>query len=571
MLIAGILVMGIMFGLYTPRATAQGVNDFVVNSFDANYAISDTAKLGALKTTETIDVTFSGQNHGILRAIPGRYNGHSTRLHVQSVTRDGQSEYFEIEAENNNEVLRIGDPEVYVTGKHTYQITYTQERVVQQKPDGSWEFFWDVNGDQWQQPFTKVTARISQVGKTLKATEAECYAGVQGSTEQNCTLAQDSSDIVVNANNLGPGQTLTIRAKTATSFQNLTFLDKVSDYKGAIVAVGGGLLFSIFPILVWFRKGRDFKGTGIVVPQFDAPLQLLPAEVGLLHDFELDARDVTATIIDLAVKKYIRIHEETNKVLMFESKEYTLELMQNDITALKPYEQELLQSLFSGHLEIGARVLLDSKAQTTLYKTVQKMQKTLMYTMKKDYKLFDGDGQKQLLIYAASTALIFLGIGIILQEPYAAFGFAITLAVTGLCAAFMIRRSREGVEALEHVKGLKLYLNVAEKDRLAKMQSTDRPYAEPSKTPELFEKLLPFAIALGVEKSWSKQFDPILTQPPDWYAGGNVAAFQAGALASSLSTMSNEINSSFTASTSSSGGASGSAGGGGGGGGGGGW
>lgn len=104
------------------------------------------------------------------------------------------------------------------------------------------------------------------------------------------------------------------------------------------------------------------------------------------------------------------------------------------------------------------------------------------------------------------------------------------------------------------------------------MQSVERPYAEPSKTVNLFESLLPYAVAMGVEKSWAKQFDDIYKEQPDWYQGSGT--FTGNRLASGLSSGIGAMNSSFSHSTSSSSSGSGGggfSGGGGGGGGGGGW
>jgi uncharacterized membrane protein YgcG len=156
------------------------------------------------------------------------------------------------------------------------------------------------------------------------------------------------------------------------------------------------------------------------------------------------------------------------------------------------------------------------------------------------------------------------------------------LVVGGLigivCWIAMDARTPKGVAAKEHAEGLKLYLNVAEKDRLEKLQGPDAAYApksaEPKKTVELFEKLLPYAMVLGVEKQWAEQFKDLYTTPPDWYSG-NWTAFNAAYLASSLNSgIGAAVNTAFSSPSSSSGsgfGGGGFSGGGGGGGGGGGW
>ena len=108
--------------------------------------------------------------------------------------------------------------------------------------------------------------------------------------------------------------------------------------------------------------------------------------------------------------------------------------------------------------------------------------------------------------------------------------------------------------------GLKDYINVAEKDRIAFHNA-------PEKNPELFEKLLPFAMALGVEKKWAEQFEGIYTQEPNWYHGGIYGAhFSATSFGSSLSNFSTSSGSTLSSSSSGGGGGVGGGGGGGGGG-----
>ncbi len=158
------------------------------------------------------------------------------------------------------------------------------------------------------------------------------------------------------------------------------------------------------------------------------------------------------------------------------------------------------------------------------------------------------------------------------------WGLAAGITILGVFFHFMAARTSKGVVANEHILGLKLYLKVAEKDRIKMLQSPDAPYAPksdaPRQTVDLFEKLLPYAIVLGVEKEWAGKFKDIYTSPPDWYAG-NYAAFNAGYLVGSLGGgFSSSLGASFGSASSSSGsgfGGGGFSGGGGGGGGGGGW
>lgn len=155
------------------------------------------------------------------------------------------------------------------------------------------------------------------------------------------------------------------------------------------------------------------------------------------------------------------------------------------------------------------------------------------------------------------------------------FGLAIAGAIIVLFAVLMPQRTRKGVVAKDTLLGLKMYMDVAEKDRIAMLQSPKSPYVLKTdaleKTVELFEKLLPFAMILGVEKNWAKQFEQIYTTPPDWYSG-NWSTFNAVYFVSALNSSVSTMNSSFAAPSTTGAGSGGSfAGGGGGGGGGGGW
>ncbi|MCA9324339.1 DUF2207 domain-containing protein, partial [Candidatus Saccharibacteria bacterium] len=109
---------------------AQGVQDFVITNFDASYELSNEDPQGLLTTRETIDLNFSGQNHGILRAIPQKYGDVDTHPKVKSVSRDGAAEPYVTYSENDNLVLRIGDAGKFITGVHSYAIEYSVENVI---------------------------------------------------------------------------------------------------------------------------------------------------------------------------------------------------------------------------------------------------------------------------------------------------------------------------------------------------------------------------------------------------------------------------------------------------------
>jgi len=335
---------------------------------------------------------------------------------------------------------------------------------------------------------------------------------------------------------------------------------------------GGGLRY-------WWRRGRDAKGRGVIIPQYDAPDDMKPMAMGALADFKVNNRDIIATIIDLAVRGYIKIVEKKNdRKLRKDTLSYTLQLVNPDFKGLDEPEQMLLNKLFDNPVA-GAEIDI-SASKNKLYSLVGKLQAKLQGDLTAGGYFADNSVKN---LASRHSGLKVLGGIFILLLCFAFFGaYTIIGGVLGGLIAIvslvaMDARTAKGTAAKEHALGLKMYLEVAEKERLKKLQGPDAAYAanagEPVKTVELFEKLLPYAMVLGVEQQWAGQFASLYTSPPDWY-NGNWTTFNAAYLASSLNSgIGSAVNSAFTApsSSGSSGSGGGFSGGGGGGGGGGGW
>jgi uncharacterized membrane protein len=109
---------------------------------------------------------------------------------------------------------------------------------------------------------------------------------------------------------------------------------------------------------------------------------------------------------------------------------------------------------------------------------------------------------------------------------------------------FMPAHTEDGARALENVLGFEDFLAHVESDRFNRM----------IKTPQMFEKFLPFAMALGVEKNWSKAFQGVMTQPPGWYQGGSGPVFYPVNFTNDLSSMSSRAGAVMASAPRSSGG-----------------
>jgi uncharacterized membrane protein YgcG len=604
-----LLLMLMAFSLIVPAsASARNVNDFDIQSFEADYFLSrDENNVSRLTTKETITAIFPNydQNHGILRAIPSSYQGRNTQVKVTSVTdEDGNSYQYSKSSQNGNLVLKIGNPATYVRGKQIYNITYSQQEVIRlaQSDEGD-QFYWDINGDQWPQVFGSVTARIhltSEIAEQMREQQV-CYTGSYGDTEQGCTVttqqSEDEAIVTVQAFNLAPYETVT----TAIAFNEGTFAEDelsaiwkvfIFGMLGLSVLLPGLVL--LFVLRRWIKHGRDAKGRGVVVAQYAAPKDQSVVISDVVLNERMQALAVSATIIDLAVRKKIIIHEiKTGKII--KSSDYELELTNKYIT-LTSEEAEVITMFFGGD-KPGVKVVLKD-LQSTMYTKVKKLAKQAAKTAA-EKGLFVRNPQSDrfwfivpaILSVIVGFGLIVGGVFLLVASGYAntkfalpllmpvalGFSFLVVATIFAIVSFIMPARTKKGAEMKEYLEGIKLYIKMAEAERIKYLQSPEavKRFGDPKshKTKvKLFEELLPYAMLFGLEKEWAKEFKDLYTQPPEWY-DGNWSTFNTVALASSLHSFSSLSTQSFSPpSSSNSGGFSGGfSGGGGGGGGGGGW
>src|SRR3989344_423743 len=569
-----------------PRVAHADVNNFTITNFQADYTLTNKSPAGQLKVKEIIDINFTDFNHGIFRAIPASYMGHN--LHVSDINVEKWP--FTTSSQNDNLVLKIGDANQTVTGQQQFVINYTLHNVVTFYDDHD-ELYWDINGDQWQQPFEKVSATFHIPEAYLtKPAALKCFTGEFGQgvkSGQNCTIMVSGQGLIESniLNGLGSLETLsTVISLNKGNFRPLTFQDLVKQNIRTILAIVSLPLFALlFGYARWRRLGKDPKGRGTIVPQYDAPDKLKPAMVGTLVDFKVDNRDISSTIIDLAIRGYLRIIETEKRKLVRSSKEYSIQILNLDIGKLNDFEQSILTGLSASKTIVAGSSDSNKANDTVELSSLKSNFYTYAETARdkiKDNLKDSGYLDKTRFILGKFTGLFFVIIAAIsfyLNMPATIGALIVSIAVLALYQVFMSKRTDKGVAAREHILGLKLYMQTAEADRLKMMQSPDAPYADrghaPAKTVDLFEKLLPYAVALGVEKGWADQFKDIYKQPPDWYQG-NWQTFNSVYLVSSLGGSVNAMATSFSppSSSSSSGfGGGGFSGGGGGGGGGVGW
>lgn len=574
----------------SPKHVSASVQDFTIPSFTADYHLSrNDSKTSILKTTETIQVEFpeTDQNHGIERAIPSKYQGHSVNLQIGAVTDNaGRAYNYTTRQQNNNTILRIGDANTFVHGPMVYKISYSQKNVINFQNND--EFYWDVNGDQWPQAMGQVTSRVyldRQLSDALNG-EKICFNGPIGSKQQNCTISAGESPqetvITSQAFNVQPNQTLTFDI----AFKKDTFIQgpEVANEKRTLilVLVGSLAIIILLPVLTfailypkWRAAGKDPKGRGVIIPEYIAPKGLNVINSSYVLNQNVSSQAISAGIIELAVQGYIQISEIEKSGFLSKSTDYQLKIVKDTHTLAKE-QKDVLEALFD-KTSTGTTTLISTK-KNKLYGTIKNLNTYLAENLTTN-GYFATNPQKarsRFLIPAVLTLvsafilffLIPLGIGLLLSG-----------VVMFVFSNLMPARSPKGVETRDYLLGLKSYIDLAEADRLKYLQSPEGVEKTPISTDDptqlikLFENLLPYAILFGLEKEWAKQFKDLYKQPPEWYSG-NTSTFNAIYLANALHGFSVANSATFSApsSSGSSGfGGGGFSGGGGGGGGGGGW
>ncbi len=567
----GLVVAITLAGLMPALPVSAGVQDFTINSFTADYYLSrDEAKVSELRVDETIVATFpqTDQNHGLLRAIPKSYKNHSLELTVQKVTNGvGKKIDYTTSTENDNLVLKIGDPEAYVHGQQQYMISYTMRGVASMQADQD-EFYWDINGDQWPQAMGVVTARVHMTPDIASevSRDAVCYTGPQGSLLNDCMLSAGSDVIVATTTkSLAGYETLSV----VIGFKPGTFADyqpsmrQILEWlRTAAIIIGPALFALIMVIIGWRRNGRDAKGKGVIVPQYLPPKDTSVLASSFVLQEGHDAKAISATIIDLAVRHYIKIYEVGGK-------DYELEVIKAP-KDIGPDELSVLTMIF-GTAKVGDRVNMASLKNKLAAESAALGKTISIRTTKAGYFLMRPE--------RARAPYLIIG-GILMIVGFFAAPLGLGLLGAGLILVIgsraMPARTVSGVELREYLLGMRDYMKLAEAERIKVLQSPHGRLTEKvdvgnkKQLIKLYERLLPYAMLFGIEKEWAKQFANLYQEAPDWYSGH--AAFNAVWFASSIGGFNSVSAQAFTAPSSSSGsGFGGGSGGGGGGGGGGGW
>mgnify|MGYP001609121518 CR=1 FL=1 len=502
----------------------------VISNFDVRATLDANRHLAV---EEMITYDFDGEaRHGIYRTIPVTYHRdggtYRLRLSIENVTRDGAQEMYETKNEGDRLTIKIGSANRTVTGRHIYRIRYATDRAINFFSDGHSELYWNVTGNEWPIAIERASFTLAPpAGVGYAHVSSTCFIGEFGSTERTCAIATSRDGLTAQSSRiLLPSEGLTVVfGFPRGTIQMLSPIEKF----WRMLSDNGVLFFPLAAFIVmswlWWMKGRDPK-RATVVPEYDPPRKLSPAVIGsAITNGDVPSQNVTATILDLARKGFLKIRFGEERQFFGKQQTYTfVKQQETGLRNLTSYEVELLEGLFSG----GDEQTVENLKTNNFYENVKEFKKNVLEEIERR-KVFVSNPNAVRGAYFAVAFVVGFFLASVFSTPLA-FGAAI---VTGLIIVvygwLMPRRTLDGVKLLAEIEGFKWFLSVTEKDRLA---FTDAP----ERTPEQFQKFLPYAIALGVEEQWAKQFASLTIQPPSW-AEGNLSVFTALWLVSSLGTM----------------------------------
>jgi uncharacterized membrane protein YgcG len=598
----------------------------------------------SMTVTETITVQAEGRQikRGIKRDFPTSYRdrlGNRVRVgfEVMEVLRDGAPEPYSTQAAGNGVQVKIGDKDVLLApGPHRYTITYRTNRQLGFFEDYD-ELYWNVTGTGWSFAIDRAQAVI-ELPPGARMIQQSGYTGPQGATAGHYNYSREGGrHIFRTTRGLAPREGLTIALAWPKGYVQAPSREErlgyfFADNRSTLVALGGlGLVFGYF-LLVWTMVGRD-PDKGTVIPRYAPPTGLSPAAMRYVMRMGYDDKAFSAALVSLAVKGRITIEEE--------GKTYRLNEARRVVSAVSPGERRVAEKL----LNSSDSILLHHSNHRAIRAAMKALKKYLALEYEKGYFVtnrvaFIGGAMLVILALAATalsaefppTALFLLvwtsvwtlGCASLVYAVFKAWKGAlaggpnagkqffaaifislfslpflggegmgltflaeqITVPATAVVAVNLVMAvafyqwlkapTRAGRKLMDEIEGFKQYLSVAEQDRLETLHP-------PEKTPELFEKYLPYALALGVENQWSEQFAGLAADAgqdrsdrgyhPHWYRGDGWRRDGLSGLGRALGgSFAGSVASSSSPPGSSSGsGGGGSSGGGGGGGGGSGW
>ncbi len=561
---------------------------------------------GVIRVSEKIRIYANGDifKRGITRSLPTtRIDADGKEIKINyniiEILKNGNAEPFFTEKDGGYTVIYIGNRDMLLSpGYYDYVITYESVGQI-----GFYEEYdelgWNVNGES-ERTIDLVSCEI-RLPENAQILSHRCYSGTIGSTNSNCN-SESFSDGIFKASsaNLKPNEMLTVYVGFEKGIVNEPVIKESLWSKILLLLDRIGLwvlnLIIIVPLFFYYFKTWQKHGVDperpVIIPQFEPPHNLSPASVGMIYDEVFNQGLVTTSIINLAIKGYIKIEEiERKGIMKLGGKKYKLLKLKDNSSDLPAEESIIMTSLFSESQVVSLSGEYNSNVESMMLKYQKNLKKQhsaltnegqnikfriiswcvvllyifLLFLLGRNepmelyvvlfsiifptfiiiafvyviYSAIRKRKPKKIISISLSLAIILGVIGVFIYFPFnrisstsIAFLIGMPLVLIGhmLFSYLIIRPSEKKLELQSEIEGLKMYISLAEENQMQYFNS-------PEVTPEVFEKLLPYAIALKVDKIWGEKFEKTLLKSlqtnnvayvPLWFVGNTIRPVNIG-------------------------------------------
>jgi len=532
---------------------------YYINSYDINMVVNEN---NTLLITENIGVYFNQSKHGIFRKIPinnivVRQDG--TKSHIRTQISDiNVNNQFNVYKENGYTVIKIGDPNKYVSGQQNYEISYLYN-LGKDKEKNYDELYFNLIGYEWETSIENVSFTIS-MPKEFDSSKLGFASGSYGETEYNVEYTINENVISgIYTKKINPGEALTVRLELPEGYFVGAGLD-VSFV--SILAIILPIVFLIITFILWRKFGKDEKHVETI--EFYPTDDFNSTEVAYLYKGKVEDKDIVSLLIYLANKGYIKIVEDENGV------DDAFKIIKlKDYDGDNYYESQFMSGLFKRKTKTPEVTLEELKYQ--FYKTIQRIRQKISSRENREKIFYKTNFLRNFLIVLMIITsyllisvepimnydpnmlpfgLLFPAVGFIIYfillkqkslipkifgtiwfcgfslVPFAIFVIPAILNETIYIVAYLLgiscticmiillslmpKRNQYGLEMLGKISGFRTFLEQVEKDKIEALINENPTY---------FYDILPYAYVLNVSDKWIKKFEVIAVEPPDWYEG----------------------------------------------------
>ena len=515
----------IFFAILFCSSPIYAQEDERILQFESQISVNTDTSINIVENI-TFNPSSTIARHGLEWTVPYVYSRsyfkRPTQLSINSVTYyplyNPSLKVFDQYSrrdENGWAILRIGDPNSYISESYVYIIDYTLKYSGISYFEEHEEIFLNIIGPGWNIPIENATATLT-VPKDIK--EVVCFSGPDGSKEENCNISIEGNTLNVSpSGTLQPYEGYTVAIKQPLG----TFEDTTKEQIFIIILSNIGILLPIPVGLFLFGfLLKNFKYKPLtIIPLYHPKEDMDSLTSSALLSQIFQTKNISAVLIEMAIKGYYKIRE-------YEKNKYEFVKNEKAYTKEPEHIRTLLDAIFAyGDVVPIKKLTTFNVAANSAFSKARKLLKDESALSSKK------EGLKMLFIMGSVFASFFVFSSAAFFIINAAIGWLIGLIISFILLFIfglnIDNRTEKGNEMYHYLLGLKMYINTAEKERI-------KFHSDPKRYKEVFESLLPYAMIFGLEKKWAQQFEDIYTTQPDWYEG-DFTAFNTIYFANSLS------------------------------------